>query len=162
MLDFIVKYWLEVAFGLVCGAVAWLAKKYVTMSKTEKENHETAIITTIQKKMDDQYDKTQEQMDACYNRLEDKISDFVKQSEEEDEKIYQKIGNLEDGILSLQGQQFKESCHQLLDQKEPITFFQYDKLMTEHKTYNKLGGNHDGDELFHLVSLKYEKQQSQK
>ena len=161
MLDFIIKYWLEVAFGLVCGAVAWLAKKYVAMSKTEKENHEAAIITTIQEKMDNQYDKTQEQMDACYHRLEDKISDFVKQSEEEDEKIYQKIGNLEDGILSLQGQQFKESCHALLDQKEPITFSQYDKLMTEHKTYNKLGGNHDGDELFHLVSLKYEKQQSQ-
>jgi len=47
MLDFIVKYWLEVAFGLVCGAIAWLAKKYIAMSKTEKENHETAIITTI-------------------------------------------------------------------------------------------------------------------
>ena len=161
MLDFIIKYWLEVAFGLVCGAVAWLAKKYVAMSKTEKENHETSIITTIQDKMDDQYNKTQEQMDACYNRLENKISDFVNASEQEDKKIYEKIGNLEDGILSLQGQQFKESCHQLLDQKEPITFSQYDKLMIEHKTYNKLGGNHDGDQLFHLVSLKYEKQQNQ-
>jgi hypothetical protein len=47
MLDFIVKYWLEVAFGLVCGAIAWLAKKYIAMSKTEKENHEAAILTTI-------------------------------------------------------------------------------------------------------------------
>lgn len=161
MLDFIIKYWLEVAFGLVCGAVAWLAKKYVAMSKTEKENHETSIITTIQDKMDDQYNKTQKQMDACYNRLENKISDFVNASEQEDKKIYEKIGNLENGILSLQGQQFKENCHALLDQKEPITFSQYDKLMIEHKTYNKLGGNHDGDQLFHLVSLKYEKQQSQ-
>lgn len=161
MLDFIIKYWLEVAFGLVCGAVAWLAKKYVTMSKTEKENHEASILTTIKKQMDSQYDKTQKQMDNCYNRLEAKISDFVKASEKEDERIYEKIGNLEDGILSLQGQQFKESCHALLDQKEPITFSQYDKLMIEHKTYNKLGGNHDGDQLFHLVSLKYEKQQSQ-
>jgi len=43
-------------------------------------------------------------MDACYNRLENKISDFVKQSEAEDERIYQKIDDLEDGILSLQGQ----------------------------------------------------------
>ena len=101
-------------------------------------------------------------MDACYNRLESKITDFVKGSEAEDKKIYEKISDLEDGILSLQGQQFKESCHELLDQKEPITFSQYDKLMIEHKTYNKLGGNHDGDQLFHLVSLKYEKQQSQK
>ena len=112
--------------------------------------------------MDSQYDKTQEQMDACYNRLESKITDFVKESEAEDKRIYEKISDLEDGILSLQGQQFKESCHELLDQKEPITFSQYDKLMIEHKTYNKLGGNHDGDQLFHLVSLKYEKQQSQK
>jgi len=47
MLDFIIKYWLEVAFGLVCGAIAWLTKKYIAMSKKEKENHETAIITAI-------------------------------------------------------------------------------------------------------------------
>jgi hypothetical protein len=43
-------------------------------------------------------------MDACYNRLENKITDFAKESEAEDKKIYEKISDLEDGILSLQGQ----------------------------------------------------------
>jgi len=104
LLEFIIKYWLEVAFGLICGTAAWLAKRYVNLSKTEKQNHEDKLIATIQNKMDNQYDKTQKQMDACYTRLENKILDFVKESEAEDEKIYEKIGNLEDGILSLQGQ----------------------------------------------------------
>jgi hypothetical protein len=51
--DFIIKYWLEVAFGVICGAFAWFAKKYVELYKESKNNHETSIITTIQNKMDD-------------------------------------------------------------------------------------------------------------
>ena len=84
MLDFIVKYWLEVAFGLICGAVAWLAKHYINLLKTEKQNHEDKLITTIQNKMDNQYDKTQKQMDACYSRLDNKISGFIEESREAD------------------------------------------------------------------------------
>lgn len=160
MLDFVIKYWLEVAFGLICGALAWFVKKYMKLYNESKNAHEASIISTIKEEMDNQYQKTQSQIDNSYQRLEDKINDFVQQSETEDEKIYQKIENLQGGMLSLQGQQFKNSCHKLLDKKEPITFLEYDKLMIEHKIYNKLGGNHDGDELFHLVSLKYEKQQS--
>lgn len=161
MLDFIIKYWLEVAFGLVCGAVAWLAKKYIAMSKTEKENHETAIITTIQKKMDDQYDKTQEQMDACYSRLDNKISDFVKESQEEDKKINKKIDSVREGMLSFQGEKFKYSCQKLLTQEQEISLLQYQELMIEHNVYNNLGGNHDGDEMFRLVTIKFNKQQEQ-
>ena len=161
MLDFIIKYWLEVAFGLVCGAVAWLVKKYIAMSKTEKENHETAIITTIQEKMDNQYEKTQEQMDACYNRLDNKISDFVKESQEEDKKINKKIDSVREGMLSFLGEKFKYSCQKLLTQEQKISLLQYQELMIEHNVYNNLGGNHDGDEMFRLVTIKFNKQQEQ-
>ncbi len=58
LLEFIIKYWIEVGFGLICGAFAWFAKRYVKLYKESKANHETSIITTIQNKMDSQYDKT--------------------------------------------------------------------------------------------------------
>jgi len=36
MLDFIVKYWLEVAFGLICAILAWLAKRFIELYKKDK------------------------------------------------------------------------------------------------------------------------------
>jgi hypothetical protein len=47
LLEFIIKYWLEVAFGLVCAAMAWFAKRYIGLIKKEKKDHEDSIITTI-------------------------------------------------------------------------------------------------------------------
>jgi hypothetical protein len=58
LLDFIVKYWLEVAFGLVCATVAWFARHYIKLLEEKKKDHEDDIITAIESKMDDQYVKT--------------------------------------------------------------------------------------------------------
>jgi len=41
---FIAKYWIEVLFGLVCAAVAWVARHYVQLIKKERKNHENEII----------------------------------------------------------------------------------------------------------------------
>ncbi len=170
---FIAKYWLEVAFGLVCAAIAWIAKSYISLLKKDRQNHETEIIDTINEKMDaqyqktearfnEQYTKTQEQMDQCYNRLQNKINDFIDASKEEDRKITEKIDVLKEGVLSLQGQDFKYECQKLLHKEEPITLLQYEQIIALHATYNRLGGNHEGDEMFHLVQLKYENQQRKK
>ena len=94
MLDFIVKYWLEVAFGLVCATVAWFARHYIKLLEEKKKDHEDEIVQAIEDKMDKQYDKTQEQMDACYKRLEGKINDFVEESKKEDIKINKKMDSL--------------------------------------------------------------------
>jgi hypothetical protein len=60
LLDFIIKYWLEVLFGLICGALALFVKKSIELYKDAKANHESSIIKTIQDQMDKQYVKTQE------------------------------------------------------------------------------------------------------
>ena len=170
---FIAKYWLEVAFGLVCAAIAWMAKHYMKLIRDDRKRHEDDLINAIHTKMDDQYKKTetnmneqytktQQQMDQCYARLTNKIDSFVKESKEEDQKIYNKIDGLQDGVLQLQGESFKYNCQKMLNQEEPISLLEYEQLMSEHGVYNRLGGNHDGDSLFRLVQIKYENQQTQK
>lgn len=158
MLDFIIKYWLEVAFGLVCGAVVWLAKKYIAMSKTEKENHEAAIITTIQEKMDDQYDKTQEQMDACYSRLDNKISEFIEESREADKQTTKVIDNMRGDVLTIEGAYFRAECRKLLAKDHIITQEEFNTITLEHDAYNNLGGNHEGDMLFEMICEKHRDQ----
>ena len=170
--SFIAKYWLEVAFGLVCAAIAWIAKSYVQLLKKDRKSHEEEIITAINEKMDDQYNKseeraneqyvkTQQQMDQCYARLSGRIDDFIKESESKDVELNNKIDVLKDGVLAIQGSDFKYECQKLLHREE-ITLLQYEQIMAMHATYNKLGGNHEGDEMFHLVQLKYENQQRKK
>lgn len=69
--------------------------------------------------------------------------------------LEENLGTLKDGILSLQRKEFKEECRRLLNQKESITYEQYTILQREHTVYNSLGGNHEGDQLFKLASMRY-------
>ncbi len=66
------------------------------------------------------------------------------------------FSDLKEGVLSIQQKGFKTMCSKLLQQSDPITYDQYDSLVNEHRIYNNLGGNHDGDELFRLVTIKYQ------
>lgn len=86
----------------------------------------------------------------------------IQKNKNDENLIEKKIDTLEDnlntlkgGILSLQRKEFKEECRKLLNQKEEITYEQYTMLQHEHTIYNSLGGNHEGDQLFKLVSMRY-------
>jgi len=50
-----------------------------------------------------------------------------------------------EGVLSVQGSNFKKQCRELLRQEGSITEDQYEICMHDHTTYNRLGGNHEGD-----------------
>lgn len=158
MLDFIIKYWLEVAFGLICGTLAWFIKKYLSLYKESKNNHETSIITTIQEKMDNQYDKTQEQMNQCYGKLDTKISEFIDESREEDKKMNERIGNMRNDVLTIEGAYFRAECRKLLKKEHIITQEEFNTITLEHDAYNNLGGNHEGDMLFEMVREKHRNQ----
>ncbi len=132
-----------------------MARHYKKLIINEKRRHEYDIINALQKKMDEQYAKTQEQMDECYKRLFTTIEEYDKRSVEEDKKIYKNLQTLKDGMLSIQGVAFKEECNKLLHQAAPITYDQFTRILNEHNVYNSLGGNHDGDLLFEMVEVKY-------
>lgn len=65
------------------------------------------------------------------------------------------LTTLTEGILSIQGRQFKEECRALLENDHEITLKEFEHITSEHRIYNALHGNHDGDDLYNLVEIKY-------
>ena len=72
-----------------------------------------------------------------------------------DKKLHSEIDNVRDGMLSMQGRNFKNDCHKLLKKDHVIDVKEYEQLLADHIVYNKLGGNHEGDALFSMVEAKY-------
>ena len=75
---------------------------------------------------------------------------------EADKRIEDSIDKMQDGMLAIQGRNFKNDCHKLLEPGHEIFYKEYEQLLADHVVYNKLGGNHEGDELFAMVKAKYQ------
>ncbi len=108
--------------------------------------------------MDEQKVGMEAQMDTCYNKLLNIVKESDERQEKEDTKIHNEIDIIKEGMLSVQGRTFKSECRKLLQDDHMITLNEYEAIMAEHLTYNKLGGNHEGDGLFSLVEAKYQNQ----
>jgi len=108
--------------------------------------------------MDEQKVGMETQMDTCYNKLLNIVKESDERQEREDTKIHNEIDIIKEGMLSVQGRTFKAECRKLLQDDHIITLNEYETIMAEHLTYNKLGGNHEGDGLFSLVEAKYQNQ----
>lgn len=61
---------------------------------------------------------------------------------------------IKDGLLAVQGHEFRNKCRKFLAQEE-IKPEDFEQLESDHLAYNKLGGNHKGDSLFEQVKTKY-------
>ncbi len=160
MLDFIVKYWLEVVFGLISAGLAYSYKKLTKLYKDEKERQKqqekSALITEVK-----------DMMLSCKVDLLETIQPHEDELKKEDEKINNEIRHINDtmdvlkgGMLSLQGRDFKEECRRLIEDVDKITTAEYEQLIEDHMVYNSLGGNHTGDSLFAAAKQKYENQLS--
>ena len=152
---FIAKYWLEVAFGLVCAAIAWVAKNYIALLKKDRKSHETEIIDTIQEKMDEQYNKTQKQMDNCYKNLNSLIEQQGQEFKKVDKEITEKILGIQRDVLAIEGAYFRNECRNLLKEDHIITPNEFNAITIQHTAYNNLGGNHEGDALYDMVEEKH-------
>ena len=117
------------------------------------------MLNAIDKKFDQQNDGMKTQMKECYNNLIDVVRESEERSMEEDKKIHKEIDIIKDGMLSVEGRAFRNECRKLLEEDHIITFNEYEAILSEHVTYNNLGGNHEGDGLFSMVQAKYQNQQ---
>jgi len=97
-----------------------------------------------------------EQMAECYNNLIEVVKESDEKSIAEDKIIHKEIDIIKDGMLSIEGRAFRNECRKLLDEDHTITVDEYTTILAEHTTYNNLGGNHEGDELFKMVQAKYQ------
>lgn len=141
--EFIIKYWVEFAFGIIVAGIGAFLRRYM---KLEKENR--------QKEQDDFYLKIKTEIDNGYNKSQE--DDVTLQSEIND--ITGVLKDLTRGLLSVQGRQFKEDCKQLLLPEHRLTIDEYQQIIEDHDAYHGLGGNHNGDALFDLVQKKAEKE----
>lgn len=155
MLEFIAEYWLEFAFGLVAAGLGVACKKIYALYVSEKNTKKTQERESL---MDDFRDM----MTTCQLEVLNKFSAREEQLQQEDVKIRKDLENLgesltilKDGMLSLQGREFREDCRELLKEGHVITLMEYETLVREHQIYNSLGGNHRGDALFHAAEQKY-------
>lgn len=153
--EFIAKYWLEVFFGLICAAVAAVAKHYVSLIKKEKQAQQDEIIKAMNAGLEAQKAQMQQDMAACSAGLMKIVEDQNKELLEADRQLHSEIDSLRNGILSIQGRAFKNECHRLLKDNHVIDVKEYESLLAEHIVYNNLGGNHEGDALFSMVEVKY-------
>lgn len=98
----------------------------------------------------------EEDMVECSHNLLSIVEQDRKDRIEADKRIEESIDKMQDGMLSIQGRNFKNDCHKLLKPDHTIYVKEYEQILSDHIVYNKLGGNHEGDELFAMVKAKYQ------
>ena len=172
LLDFFVKYWTEFLFGIVAAGILAGGRYIWTLFKNRLRDSLEEQITNITDVIAKRMSETDEKLEAKNTSLAQQIGALqtdmkIMQQEiqinKNDENLIEKkidtledsLNTLKDGILSLQRKEFKEECRRLLNQEEAITYEQYTILQREHTVYNSLGGNHEGDQLFKLASMRY-------
>ena len=172
LLDFIIEYWTEFLFGIVAAGILAGGRYIWTLFKNRLKDSLEEQITNITDVITKRMSETDEKLEAKNTSLTQQIGELqadmkimqqeIQINKNDENLIEKKIDTLEDnlntlkgGILSLQRKEFKEECRRLLNQEEAITYEQYTMLQREHTIYNSLGGNHEGDQLFKLVSMRY-------
>lgn len=137
------KYWVEVAFGLLVAGGGWFVKRYFTLENMRRQKEQDEFYNKIKAEIDKEHDSSKKDDIA----LQTEMSTFATV-----------LNSLKRGLLSVQGRQFKADCKKLLAEGHIITFDEYQQITEDHQAYHDLGGNHNGDALFELVKKKAEKE----
>lgn len=138
--------------------MAFVVRHHVKLIISEKKRNENDTLKAIDEKFKEQNTNMEKKMEECYGRVIDIVQNLEQKSNKADEGINGKIDTIRNGVLSIEGAYFKQECRKMLAPEHVITAHEYEMLVIEHGTYNSLGGNHEGDSLFHLVETKYQDQ----
>lgn len=151
VLEWVAKYWINWVCVLVSGGIALFAKHYVKLQKAAIEQKRK----DMEKKWEDK-EKTMCGQIVC--KLEEEIGKVETASKEEDKKLHKELNEVHrdiervsDGVLSIQGKQFRNYCEHLLETGHYITIDEYEEFEMEYLTYKNLHGNHRGDILHDRV-----------
>ena len=136
LLDFVIKYWVEFAFGLIVTGGGYFIRRYLKMRENEQNRERTKFYDNFKKDIFIKYDE------------------IKKESENGDLELQKQLDLLRKGILSLQKKEFFKECQALLEEDHELTLDEYQQCIEDHDAYNGLKGNHRGDSLFALVEEK--------
>lgn len=136
LLDFVIKYWVEFAFGLIVTGGGYFVRRYLKMRENEQNEERAKFYDNFKKDIFIKYDE------------------IKKESENGDLELQKQLDLLRKGILSLQKKEFFKECQALLEEDHELTLDEYQQCIEDHDAYNGLKGNHRGDSLFALVEEK--------
>ena len=136
LLEFVIKYWVEFAFGLIVTGGGYFVRRYLKMREDEQNRERTKFYDNFKKDIFIKYDE------------------IKKESENGDLELQKQLDLLRKGILSLQKKEFFKECQALLEEDHELTLDEYQQCIEDHDAYNGLKGNHRGDSLFALVQEK--------
>ena len=136
LLEFVIKYWVEFAFGLIVTGGGYFVRRYLKMREDEQNRERSKFYDNFKKDIFIKYDE------------------IKKESENRDLELQKQLDLLRKGILSLQKKEFFKECQALLEEDHELTLDEYQQCIEDHDAYNGLKGNHRGDSLFALVEEK--------
>lgn len=148
MPEFILKYWVEVIFGLIVSGLSFACRRYWKLWRAEQQHQKTeeqeAFYDGILKKIDERFEETNNRITALDNKVEKNVQTSNAQQE-----------ILKEGLLSVQGNNFKRQCKALLEPTHKITETEWLQHQIDFEAYERLGGNDDGHDLHNAVAHKY-------
>ena len=110
MFDFVLKYWVEFAFGLLVAGGGWFIKRYFDLENMRRKKEQEEFYNKIKKEIDKEHDSSKKDDVALHTEMNG-FTDV--------------LGSLKKGLLSVQGRQFKTDCKRLLSENHIITFDEY-------------------------------------
>lgn len=148
MPEFILKYWVEVVFGLIVSGLSFACRRYWKLWRAEQQHQKTeeqeAFYDGILKKIDERFEETNNRITALDNKVEKNVQTSNAQQE-----------ILKEGLLSVQGNNFKRQCKVLLEPTYKISETEWLQHQIDFEAYERLGGNDDGHDLHNAVAHKY-------
>ena len=145
----VLKYWVEFILGLVAAGGTYFFKRYNKLEKANRKKEQEDFFLQLTNEI-------QEKNQAMIRgREESKHDDQVLQNQIS--ILSTELKALKEGVLSIQGKEFKAQCRRLLDDSHELTLDEWEEIDKDHEVYNGLGGNHKGDQLYSLVKKKAEK-----
>ena len=158
MIEMFVNYWLEFLLGLISSGLIALCTYLYKLYKTEKKKKQTEANQHLIEEVKEIIDENNRDIVKLIQKEEESSLNADKKAEAKMQEIQTNLTILTEGMLSIQGKQFKDECRAILESDEEIQLSIYQNLDNEHRIYNSLKGNHEGDELFRLVCMKYNAQ----
>lgn len=118
MAEWILKYWVEVLFSIVVGAITLLYKRFLSLHKKEqdagrnkfKEEIKTEIKDSIKREFREEFEKNTERDSRIMETLN---------------TLTTNINTLTEGLLSVQRREFEANCRNLLNPDHNITLDEF-------------------------------------
>ncbi len=144
MLDWIIKYWVQIGFGLIVTLITLVYKRFDTLFKEERTRKNEQLKEDISKKV-------REDIKPILDAYDNKDKEFTATITE----INTNLELMKAGILAMYKKDFYNECYALLADDHIITIDEFNAIAHDHDTYNALGGNHKGDILYKQVVTKH-------